>query len=213
VLLGGRITTTRRKPRNHGGVPEDRLPVFTEDCLRSTTTLSGGCSATKLRPATFRIPCRSRTVWKNPTARTRRARCGGEVCGAASQPGGAGTIELQVRPRRALYTVVEEIVEHSGTPTSVSRTSTRTSHGEGKIPLTPMIFVGTAVPVPEALMVAVRWYCRRSPSPSAVRCHRHGSERHRHPWLPPAANRSAPRSAESGRIRDVRHVSVTLPLW
>jgi hypothetical protein len=41
---------------------------------------------------------------------------GSQVHGAASQPGGAGVVQLQVRHGRAEPGVIEEIIENSGTP-------------------------------------------------------------------------------------------------
>ena len=107
-----------REPRDSGGVPEARATRCSRrTACRSTTTSSGGCSATKWWRARFRIPWRSRTCGRTPTARTPAARSGRR----STSPRHPNLVALELSSFKCghdapIYTVVEEIVEHSGTP-------------------------------------------------------------------------------------------------
>ena len=78
-------------------------PVFTQDSLPIDDDIVWRLFGDEVRGGRdLRIRWRSRTSGRTPTARTRQPQgLGGQVRGAAPEPGGAGAVELQVRPRRA----------------------------------------------------------------------------------------------------------------
>ena len=121
---------SRRESRNPGRVPEARLPgVHAGLACRSTTTSSGACSGRKCESGEIPHPMAIDDVWKNSySENTSRKVWAAKYTGAASQPGGAGAIELQVRPRRAyLHAWWKRSWSIPARRTSASRISTRTS--------------------------------------------------------------------------------------
>ena len=118
VLLG-------RPYHNDPGINHDILeefqklgyPVFTQDSLPIDADILDACSATRSAPARSRIPWRSPTCGRTPTARTPRRK----VWAAKYMARHPNLVALEMSNFKCghdapIYTVVEEIVEHSGTP-------------------------------------------------------------------------------------------------
>ena len=119
VLLGRPVSQRpRREPRNPGRVPEARLPGLHAGlpAHRRRHDLAA-VRRRKWNRARFRIPCPSTTCGRTPTARTPAARCGPRSM-SARHP---NLVALELSSFKCghdapIYSVVEEIVEHSGTP-------------------------------------------------------------------------------------------------
>ena len=108
----------RREPRNPGGVPEARLPgVHRRTACPSTTTSSGACSATKCMAGEIPHPMAITDVWKNSYSENTSRK----VWAAKYVARHPNLVALELSSFKCghdapIYTVVEEIVEHSGTP-------------------------------------------------------------------------------------------------